>query len=1153
MEELEPRLLFSADLPGVLAESGLLADGRDPTPPAITALVDTPSVGFAVGNDRGSRAESAFALVSPMAGVSADKELVFVDAGAPNYQQLINDLMKAQAEGRAIEVVVLEKGRDGVEQITEAMAERRDIAAVHIVSHGSDGSLSLGNAELSAYNVEKYRDAIASWKGALTEGADLLIYGCDFAGSAQGREMVETLSAITGADVAASSDRTGAASQGGDWELEVTEGSIETELAFSEALQSAYEDTLNTYTVSTAGDSGAGSLRQAIIDANANAGTDSIVFDIAGGGPQTISLASVLPTISGTVNLDATSQGGFVDQPIITLDGSGAGLGADGLRITASDSTIRGLVIDGFDDNGIEVEFGSNNVIEGNVITGSGDDGIWVNDASNTIIQDNYVGLRADGVTPDGNGRYGIFVEGSSSGTLIGGAAAGQGNVIADSGDNGIEIDADNITIRGNFVGTDASGAVRIENSNNAVAFSGDNIVIGGTTAWAGNVITGADEGIDGRGDSAVIQGNFIGVDRTGTIALGNDSNGIEYTSGTNVIIGGTGPGEANIIANSGDNGILLTGSGTRVTVTGNAIYSSGLLNIDLGDDGVTVNDAGDPDSDVNTLQNYPVLTSAVSNDTEVTIIGSLNSTANTDFTLDFYANVAGGSGPVLCAACHSSNALPGTGLPGVSSLTSAVHSGHAAVVDPLTGMTMESSSNRASCYRCHPGSDTRCLRGAMGSAVAATGARAMQCQDCHGTMAAVGDAQRAGWLDEPACQNCHTGTALNNNGQIRYTSALEANGQYRTAVNATFATDANVPASGFSLYRFSTGHGGLRCDACHGSTHAVYPSAHGNDNIASEAMQGHGGTLVECTACHSSTPQTVRGGPHGMHPVGQSWIDGHKDAAENGRHLQCRACHGTDYRGTVLSEMQADRTLQTEWGPKTFWRGSRISCWGCHRGPTDDDRNSNRRPVVQNATAATATAPVAITLHASDPDNNPLTLRIVSQPAGGRVALAGNVATYYPESGIAGPDEFTFAAWDGSIDSNLGTVTVDRLASWVNYGSGYPGTNGIPPLTLAAAPSLGTTPNLQIGNSSGLAAAMAVFISTERASRVTGFGGLLLAEPTSSFTAVLPAAGMNLGLPIPNIPALINVSFYLQSIQIDAGARFALAFSQGVCMTIGR
>ena len=84
------------------------------------------------------------------------------------------------------------------------------------------------------------------------------------------------------------------------------------------------------------------------------------------------------------------------------------------------------------------------------------------------------------------------------------------------------------------------------------------------------------------------------------------------------------------------------------------------------------------------------------------------------------------------------------------------------------------------------------------------------------------------------------------------------------------------------------------------------------NDNIQSLDLQGHAGTIGECAACHgASVPQTVSGGPHGMHPVGSSWVDRHEDAAEGGL-ASCRACHGADDRGTVLSRGFAERTLKT-------------------------------------------------------------------------------------------------------------------------------------------------------------------------------------------------------------------------------------------------
>jgi len=388
------------------------------------------------------------------------------------------------------------------------------------------------------------------------------------------------------------------------------------------------------------------------------------------------------------------------------------------------------------------------------------------------------------------------------------------------------------------------------------------------------------------------------------------------------------------------------------------------------------------------------------------------------------YATVEADGKPVLCDACHASNALPGTGQTGIPPLTEAMHSMHAWVIDPTNGMTLDESANRTACYTCHPGSDTRCLRGAMGKAVAASGDLAIQCQSCHGSMSRVGAAGREGWFDQPTCQNCHSGTATDNNGQIRYLSVFDQSGEPRVAVNNTFATNPDTPADGASLYRFSTGHGGLQCSACHGSTHAIYPSSHLNDNLQNIDQQGHAGTLSDCASCHGTQPQTITGGPHGMHPVGQDWIRRHDDAAENNS-SQCRVCHGTDSRGTVLSRTLGDRTVSA-FGTKFFWQGFQIGCYNCHEGPNDDDRNNNRPPVANDVAGSTdQDVPVEIPLSVSDADGNTLSLRIVSQPSYGTVGLSGSVATYFPFPGFSGTDSFTYAAWDGSTNSNLGNGTI--------------------------------------------------------------------------------------------------------------------------------
>lgn len=380
----------------------------------------------------------------------------------------------------------------------------------------------------------------------------------------------------------------------------------------------------------------------------------------------------------------------------------------------------------------------------------------------------------------------------------------------------------------------------------------------------------------------------------------------------------------------------------------------------------------------------------------------------------------------ILCATCHASEALPGSGAEGSPPLTEAIHGYHARTRDPVTLRTLDDETNRSACYSCHPGSVTRCLRGAMGAAVAADGTLAMQCQSCHGRISQVGTPGRAGWLDEPACQSCHTGTATNHRGALRHTSVFDELGAVRTPADPRFATGPDVPLPGFSLYRFSAGHGGLACAACHGSPHAEFPSAERNDNLQSVAAQGHVGVLAECSACHAVTPAAATGGPHGLHPIDAEWARHHGDAAEHGGISACRSCHGGDDRGTVLSRAQGDRTFQTDFGTKQFWRGFQVSCFACHDGPDSESPSPNHPPQVANASAGTdARTPVAILLTASDADGQPLALRIVSQPAHGTVGLAGPIATYLPERGAVGLERFTFAANDGFTDSNLGSVEV--------------------------------------------------------------------------------------------------------------------------------
>lgn len=284
---------------------------------------------------------------------------------------------------------------------------------------------------------------------------------------------------------------------------------------------------------------------------------------------------------------------------------------------------------------------------------------------------------------------------------------------------------------------------------------------------------------------------------------------------------------------------------------------------------------------------------------------------------------------PILCAGCHASNALPGTGIVGVKPLTEAIHGRHATVKDGTTGAVLDSISNRSACYQCHPGSETKCLRGVMGNAVDAQGKPSMGCQSCHGVMSNVGRPGRVGWLDQPNCQACH-------HDGVRETAAVSSAGVLKTWQDGRFSSNPDTPQAGFSLFRLSKGHGGLQCEACHGATHAEYPSSHQNDNLQSLDVQGRVGTIGECTACHRTVPTTATGGPHGMHTIGNAWVSTHGGYAEHGASA-CAYCHGADYRGGALSTAKAARGFSAESKTVKYTAGQKVGCYDCHNGPGGD------------------------------------------------------------------------------------------------------------------------------------------------------------------------------------------------------------------------
>jgi len=164
------------------------------------------------------------------------------------------------------------------------------------------------------------------------------------------------------------------------------------------------------------------------------------------------------------------------------------------------------------------------------------------------------------------------------------------------------------------------------------------------------------------------------------------------------------------------------------------------------------------------------------------------------------------------------------------------------------------------------------------------------------------------------------------------------------------------------------------------------------------------------------------------MHPTGANWISVHKSY---GNSTSCLGCHGANMLGTPLSRSFSDQTLTftTDTTPRSIplFRGANVSCFLCHKRE-DDGRlggmfNNNAHPVVGDRTLVTvADTPGSITLSSNE---SGATMRVVNQPQHGSVALADDIATYSPEPGFAGADSFSYAAFDGYADSNLGMVSV--------------------------------------------------------------------------------------------------------------------------------
>ncbi len=277
----------------VLADApALSALDTDRAAGAVESIIEAPSISnkieSATGDTPTNDGESNSETQRDPIDAAVMRELVFVDANVTDYERLIDDL-QGRNDSRTIEVVVLESDRDGIGQVTEILSERSNLAAVHFITHGTDGQINLGNSLLNSSTLEENNDAVAGWGNALTETGDILFYGCDFASNTKGQTLVESLANLTGADVAASNDDTGHAIFNADWDLEYKAGEIETAVAFSRDLQDNWGHLLNVDVDATSTGTSTGGDFSVL---HTTSGTDRLMLvgvSMNLGGSQTVS------------------------------------------------------------------------------------------------------------------------------------------------------------------------------------------------------------------------------------------------------------------------------------------------------------------------------------------------------------------------------------------------------------------------------------------------------------------------------------------------------------------------------------------------------------------------------------------------------------------------------------------------------------------------------------------------------------------------------------------------------------------------------------------------------------------------------------------------------------------------------------------------
>ncbi|HEY9696421.1 MAG TPA: DUF4347 domain-containing protein [Trichocoleus sp.] len=560
--------------------------------------------------------------------------LIFVDPSVADYQSLL------QGVSPDAEVILLDSTQDGIAQMTQILANHHDVASVQILAHGSEGSLKLGSANLNQETLSTYAAQLQSWANSLTADGDILLLGCNVAQGTTGQTLVQQLSHLTQADLAASTNLTGSTGLGGDWNLEFATGTIDAPLAFQLETLKAYSHVLDSYQVGSFDD-----LVSAINSANTIAGDDTISLS------NSFAITGTLPAIASNITIEGNNR---------TLDGNNI---HNLLTVNSGTVKLQNLTL----QNGVAKGITGGN---GNGTLGQGG-ALLIQGGSLTLVKVGFIGNQAiggDGLDKPGaiggnggNGQGGaVYIQSGTlrlAGTTFSGNSTigGIGGIGATNGQSGQGI--------GGALYVNTGATVITENDpaylNNSATQTGSENLFGSVTKVIPSTATIT------RVQPALTAADTLSY----TIAFSNDIAPGSLTA-ADLRLDTTGSVQGASIAS-------VNGSGKTYTITLNSGTGNGTLGITLLDDdsitstvnnivvplgGTGIGNGSIPGASYTINKTPPTVLSINRKDPDPTAAGSLN------YRVVFSANV---SGVDTSDFITSETGITGSSITGVTTVSS--------------------------------------------------------------------------------------------------------------------------------------------------------------------------------------------------------------------------------------------------------------------------------------------------------------------------------------------------------------------------------------------------------------------------------------------------------------------------------------------------